>query len=101
MASAHVKAPFSTAQTLLVVDDREANLIAMKALLQSGDWHVRTASSGVEALKCLLEDDVGLVLLDVQMPEMDGFEVARLMRGNSRTRFTPIIFISAVDHTSE
>ena len=101
MASAHAKVPFAAAQTLLVVDDREANLIAMKALLQNGDWNVRTAISGVEALQCLLEDDVGLVLLDVQMPEMDGFEVARLMRGNSRTRFTPIIFISAVDHTSE
>lgn len=101
MASAHAKVPFAAAQTLLVVDDREANLIAMKALLQNGDWNVRTAISGVEALQCLLEDDVGLVLLDVRMPEMDGFEVARLKRGNSRTRFTPIIFISAVDHTSE
>jgi diguanylate cyclase (GGDEF)-like protein len=101
MAAAYAKVPVAAAQTLLVVDDREANLVAMKALLQDGDWSVRTAISGVEALQCLLEDDVGLVLLDVQMPEMDGFEVARLMRGNSRTRFTPIIFISAVDHSSE
>lgn len=54
-----------------------------------------TASSGVEALNLLLEHDIDLVLLDVQMPDMDGFEVARLMRGSQRTRLTPIIFLTA------
>jgi diguanylate cyclase (GGDEF)-like protein/PAS domain S-box-containing protein len=98
MAVAQQK-PDITKQTLLVVDDREANLIAMRALLDGGDWQVRTAHSGEEALRCLLEDDVGLVLLDVQMPGMDGFEVAQLMRSNSRTRSIPIIFVSAIDHT--
>ncbi|MGH8354230.1 MAG: putative bifunctional diguanylate cyclase/phosphodiesterase, partial [Pseudomonas sp.] len=88
-------------QTLLVVDDREENLVAMEALLGDGDWRVRTASSGEAALRCLLDDEVGLVLLDVQMPQMDGFEVARLMRGSPQTRYTPIIFISAIHHSLE
>ncbi|MBN2975279.1 two-component system response regulator [Pseudomonas fluorescens] len=80
---------------LLVVDDYPENLISMRALLQRDDWQVVTAASGVEALELLLEHDVDLVLLDVKMPGMDGFEVARLMRGSQRTRMTPIIFLSA------
>ncbi|WP_297841132.1 EAL domain-containing protein [Pseudomonas sp.] len=80
---------------LLVVDDYPENLITMRAVLHRQDWHVVTASSGVEALNLLLELDVDLVLLDVQMPDMDGFEVARLMRGSQRTRLTPIIFLTA------
>lgn len=88
-------------QVLLVVDDRVENLEAMQALLEDGEWQLRCASSGEEALRCLLEEDVGLVLLDVQMPGMDGFEVARLMRGNPRTRLTPIIFVSAIAQTQD
>ncbi|WP_313459365.1 EAL domain-containing protein [Pseudomonas sp.] len=80
---------------LLVVDDYPENLISMRALLAHTDWQVLTASSGTQALGTLLEHDVDLVLLDVQMPEMDGFEVARLMRGSQRTRLTPIIFLTA------
>lgn len=80
---------------LLVVDDYPENLVSMRALLQREDWQVVTAGSGVEALELLLKHDVDLVLLDVKMPGMDGFEVARLMRGNQRTRMTPIIFLSA------
>ncbi|WDY58499.1 putative bifunctional diguanylate cyclase/phosphodiesterase [Pseudomonas sp. PSKL.D1] len=80
---------------LLVVDDYPENLISMRALLARTDWQVLTASSGMEALSALLENEVDLVLLDVQMPEMDGFEVARLMRGSQRTRLTPIIFLTA------
>jgi CheY-like chemotaxis protein len=80
---------------LLVVDDYPENLISMRALLARQDWQVLTASSGMEALSALLEHEVDLVLLDVQMPEMDGFEVARLMRGSQRTRLTPIIFLTA------
>ncbi|MDP3816410.1 bifunctional diguanylate cyclase/phosphodiesterase [Pseudomonas sp.] len=86
---------------LLVVDDRPENLVAMEALLDDGDWAVRTVDCGAAALQCLLDEDVELVLLDVQMPNMDGFEVARLMRGSPRTRFTPIIFVSAIAHTQE
>ncbi|MFB4392436.1 MULTISPECIES: putative bifunctional diguanylate cyclase/phosphodiesterase [unclassified Pseudomonas] len=80
---------------LLVVDDYQENLVSMRALLARQDWQVLTASSGMEALGTLLEHEVDLVLLDVQMPEMDGFEVARLMRGSQRTRLTPIIFLTA------
>lgn len=89
------------APTLLVVDDRPENLTAMEALLEHGAWQVRSAGSGEEALRCLLEDEVELVLLDVQMPEMDGFEVARLMRGTPRNRYTPIIFVSAMAQTQD
>jgi CheY-like chemotaxis protein len=88
-------------QILLVVDDREENLVAMEALLGDGQWDVRTVDSGEAALRCMMEEDVGLVLLDVQMPKMDGFEVARLMRGSPHTRYTPIIFLSAIAHTED
>ncbi|PKM32702.1 MAG: two-component system response regulator [Gammaproteobacteria bacterium HGW-Gammaproteobacteria-12] len=102
MAQAQSKnAAVPAKQVLLVVDDRIENLEAMQALLEDGDWLLRCASSGEEALRCLLEEDVGLVLLDVQMPGMDGFEVARLMRGNPRTRLTPIIFVSAIAQTHD
>lgn len=102
MAQAQSKtAAIPAKQTLLVVDDRIENLEAMQALLEDGEWQLRCAKSGEEALRYLLEDDVGLVLLDVQMPGMDGFEVARLMRGNPRTRLTPIIFVSAIAQTHE
>ena len=77
---------------LLVVDDYPENLISMRALLARQDWQVLTASSGIEALSTLLEHEVDLVLLDVQMPGMDGFEVARLMRGSQRTRLTPVSY---------
>lgn len=80
---------------LLVVDDYPENLLSMRALLQREDWQVITAGSGLEALELLLQHEVDLVLLDVKMPGMDGFEVARLMRGSLRTRMTPIIFLSA------
>lgn len=93
-----LKAPESI---LLVVDDRPENLAAMEAVLDDSTWDVRTVDSGEAALQVLLEEQVGLVLLDVQMPGMDGFEVARLMRGSPHTRYTPIIFISAIAHTQE
>ncbi|MDR8368015.1 EAL domain-containing protein [Pseudomonas sp. JL3] len=86
---------------LLIVDDYPENLISMRALLQRQDWQVITAASGFEALNLLLEHDVDLVLLDVQMPGMDGFEVARLMRGSQRTRLTPIIFLTANEQSQD
>ena len=60
-------------QVLLVVDDREENLVAMEALLGDGQWNVRTVDSGEAALRCLMEEDVGLVLLDVQMEGVQNF----------------------------
>ncbi|WPC06093.1 EAL domain-containing protein [Pseudomonas benzenivorans] len=101
MATLQKKRQVERTQTLLVVDDRSENLEAMQALLEDGDWQLRCVSSGEAALQCLLNEEVGLVLLDVQMPHMDGFEVARLMRGNPRTRFIPIIFISAIAQTED
>ncbi|MGE6824763.1 putative bifunctional diguanylate cyclase/phosphodiesterase [Pseudomonas soli] len=94
MDGAYSQTPESSS-VLLIVDDYPENLISMRALLTRQDWQVLTASSGMEALSTLLEHEVDLVLLDVQMPEMDGFEVARLMRGSQRTRLTPIIFLTA------
>ena len=87
--------------TLLIVDDYPENLVSMRALLQRQDWQVITAASGFEALGLLLEYDVDLVLLDVQIPGMDGFEVARLMRGSQRTRLTPIIFLTANEQSQD
>ncbi len=93
--------PGDSSSVLLIVDDYPENLVSMRALLQRQDWQVMTAASGVEALGLLLEHEVDLVLLDVQMPGMDGFEVARLMRGSQRTRLTPIIFLTANEQSQD
>ncbi|SHN10151.1 PAS domain S-box-containing protein/diguanylate cyclase (GGDEF) domain-containing protein [Pseudomonas asturiensis] len=93
--------PNDGSSVLLVVDDYPENLVTMCAVLQRTDWRIITASSGVEALTVLLEHEVDLVLLDVQMPGMDGFEVARLMRGSQRTRLTPIIFLTANEQSKD
>jgi len=82
----------------LVVDDREENRLALRGLLRAEDVELIEARSGREALELLLEHDFALILLDVQMPEMDGFEVAELVRGSERTREVPIIFITAGAH---
>lgn len=85
----------------MIVDDYPENLVSMRALLERQDWQVITAASGFEALSLLLEHDIDLVLLDVQMPGMDGFEVARLMRGSQRTCLTPIIFLTANEQSQD
>lgn len=79
----------------LLVDDLEENLVALEALLSREGLTLLRACSGSEALEVLLDHDVALALIDVQMPEMDGFELAELMRGVERTRHVPIIFITA------
>lgn len=79
----------------LLVDDREENLLSLEALLRSDGVKLLKAKSGPEALELLLKYDVALALLDVQMPEMDGYELAELMRGNSQTGAVPIIFLTA------
>lgn len=79
----------------LLVDDIEENLIALEALLQRDGLRLFRARSGPEALELMLTHEFGLALLDVQMPGMDGFELATLMRGSSRTKHIPIIFLTA------
>jgi signal transduction histidine kinase len=79
----------------LLVDDLEGNLVSLDALLRREGLILLKARSGNEALELLLKHEVALALLDVQMPGMDGFELAELMRGNERTRRVPIIFLTA------
>lgn len=79
----------------LLVDDLEDNLLSLEALLRRDGLVLLKARSGEEALELMLAHEVALALLDVQMPGMDGFELAELMRGNERTRHVPIIFVTA------
>jgi len=79
----------------LLVDDLAENLLSLEALLRRDNLVLLKARSGVEALELLLKHDVALALLDVQMPGMDGFELAELMRGTEKTRRVPIIFLTA------
>jgi CheY-like chemotaxis protein len=81
---------------ILLVDDRPENLLALEGLLESLRVTIVKATSGNEALGLMLEHDFALVLLDVQMPGMDGFETAELMRGTEKTRQVPIIFVTAI-----
>ena len=80
---------------ILMVDDRPENLISLEAMLRRDGLETLKAQSAREALELLLHRDVALALLDVQMPEMDGFELAEMLRGNERTRHIPIIFLTA------
>jgi signal transduction histidine kinase len=84
-----------TPTRILLVDDRPENLIALDASLRGDSLILLHARSGEEALEKLLVNDVALAILDVQMPGMDGFELAELMRGSERTRHIPIIFLTA------
>lgn len=86
---------------VLIVDDRPENLVAIEALLRRDGLELVRASSGSQALELLLIHDFALAILDVQMPEMDGFELAELMRGTERTRGVPIIFLTAGAHDAQ
>ncbi|MFA6012417.1 MAG: diguanylate cyclase [Desulfobacteraceae bacterium] len=81
---------------ILMVDDKPMNLLSLSAAIQNDEFHIVQAGSGNEALSLVLDHDFALILLDVQMPGMDGFETAELIRSNAKTRHIPIIFISAV-----
>lgn len=80
---------------ILLIDDHAENLIALEAILCGLGQNLVKARSGKEALRCLLNQDFAVILLDVQMPEMDGFETAYLIRQRVRSQYTPIIFITA------
>jgi signal transduction histidine kinase len=103
MLSAHPAAPSAEELpaplpvNILLVDDQPRNLLALEAILGDLGQNLVTASSGEAALDCLLADDFAVVLLDVQMPGLDGFETARLIRARDRSRLTPIIFLTAFE----
>lgn len=82
---------------ILIVDDTPENLISLKKVLERHNFEVDTASSGEEALKKVLKNEYVLIILDVQMPEMDGFEVAEAISGYSKAKETAIIFLSAAN----
>src|SRR5690242_1813929 len=86
---------------ILIVDDQPENLLAAEAVLESLGQDVVRAQSGREALRHLLSDDFAVILLDVMMPEMDGFETAALIRQRERSRTTPLIFITALGRSEE
>lgn len=82
---------------ILIVDDIKANIIALKKILELHNLEVDSAESGEEALKKILKNNYALIIMDVQMPGMDGFEVAEILAGNNRTKDIPVIFLSAVN----
>lgn len=81
---------------ILIVDDTPENVIALQVILEDLDVHLITASSGNEAVKLAFEHDFALILMDVQMPEMDGFEAVKLIKQEEKNSLTPVIFLSAV-----
>jgi signal transduction histidine kinase len=86
---------------VLLVDDRPDNLLALEAVLEPLDVDLVSVSSGTEALGRLLDEEFSVLVLDVQMPVLDGFETARLIKSRERTRHLPIIFLTAISQTLE
>lgn len=86
---------------MLLVDDRRDNLLALESVLEPLGFELLTARSGAEALRVLLDGEVAAIVLDVQMPDMDGFETAELLRRRRATRSIPILFLTAVGHSFE
>jgi PAS domain S-box-containing protein len=86
---------------ILIVDDRPENLLALEAILEPLGQSLVRAHSGDEALRLLLTHDFAMILLDVQMPGIDGFETARLIKSRERTKYIPIIFLTAISKDEE
>lgn len=86
---------------ILLVDDKPGNLFALEQLLVRPDRTIHKATSGMDGLRLLLKHEFAVVLLDVEMPEMDGYETAQLMRSTERTRLIPIIFVTAGDPSEQ
>jgi CheY-like chemotaxis protein len=82
---------------VLVADDRPANVLAIRQVLEPLNHNVVSAASGEEVLRCLLTTEFAVILLDVQMPIMDGFEIAAQIKRREKTRHIPIIFLTAVN----
>ncbi|MBE9109322.1 response regulator [Nodosilinea sp. LEGE 07298] len=93
--------PTESPVNILLVDDQPENLVALEAILGDLGANLVKSTSGQEALRCLLQDDFALILLDVQMPQMDGFEVATLIRRRPRSQDTPIIFLTAFSSSEQ
>jgi signal transduction histidine kinase/DNA-binding response OmpR family regulator len=89
--------PTAPPVNILLVDDHAENLLALEAMLEPLGQNLVRAQSGEDALKFLLRQDFAVILLDVQMPGMDGFETAELIRGRDRSKHTPIIFLTAIN----
>jgi signal transduction histidine kinase len=96
-----IRNPQSETANVLIVDDQPANLIALEAVLGDLGLNLLKAQSGREALRHCLNTDFAAIILDVQMPEMDGFEVAAVLHERERTKNTPIIFLTATDYAEE
>jgi CheY-like chemotaxis protein len=96
-----VAMPESAVAKALLVDDRRDNLIALEAILQGLPVEPVAVESGAAALKQLLIDDFAVIMLDAQMPEMDGFETASHIKHRERTRHVPIIFLTAADRDAQ
>jgi signal transduction histidine kinase len=90
----------SSKTSILLVDDDQRNLTALRELLRGLSQNLVLARSGEEALRCALKDDFAVILLDVQMPGLDGFATARLIRERPRSRHTPIIFLTGIQADS-
>lgn len=87
--------------SILMVDDRPENLLALEAILEPLNQRLVRANSGAEALLTILKDEFAVILLDVQMPDMNGFEVAKIIKSRERSRFIPIVFLSAINKEEE
>lgn len=86
---------------ILLVDDRPENLLALEAIIEHQDYNLIKAFSGEEALKCLLKYEFAAILLDVQMPGIDGFGTAKIIKAREKTKNIPILFITANNMDSE
>jgi PAS domain S-box-containing protein len=93
--------PLASKVEILLVDDRPENLLALEAILEPLGHRLVRAQSGEEALRAVLKHDFAVILLDVQMPSMNGFEVARIVKSRERTRHIPIIFLTAISKEDE
>jgi signal transduction histidine kinase len=82
---------------ILIVDDIRANIVALKKTLELHNFEVDSADSGEEALKKILQKEYSLIIMDVQMPGLDGFEVVKILSGSSRTKDIPVLFLSAIN----